>query len=395
MRLLHEVAERRNLLKNLGREHLSPSEIEYCELDKAQALDSFANEVVRLLLKRKVSIPATMKPRQSKYNETPYWGSLYHAIGLGDEANAVKRAELLQQHGFTVIDSVDVFDVTPLAAEALLSGCGSAYPLWLVNHGADALKSLAQLERSGWGRCFCGRITPAHMLLRPYFASRRRDHPDRDVDQYRRLASVTLPLRVADDCCCGCTEKGCEPATGFARGLWADWDLRYLKYVAGSSSIRKHAGDISWVWHDIWLVPVQWEHVCIASLRVFTFEALGLRHTCCSMPGRPRPSVEEIQEIQNEETSALGLLERLVDEFTSKYKEKGEEFTTFLSGHWTQRMESVLTDLEAVKMTQDELRAAEDIGVKWSAVEEESEEDREDDTQLDYWVKELDKITGE
>lgn len=58
-------------------------------------------------------------------------------------------------------------------------------------------------------------------------------------------------------------------------------------------------------------------------------------------------------------------------------------------------MESVLTDLEAVKMTQDELRAAEDIGVKWSAVEEESEEDGEDDTQLDYWVKELDKITGE
>jgi hypothetical protein len=114
------------------------------------------------------------------------------------------------------------------------------------------------------------------------------------------------------------------------------------------------------------------------------------------MPYPPKHSAEEIEEIQNEESITLELLESLVEEYTSKYKEAGEEFTVFLSGYWAQRMERVLADLEAIKLTQDELRAAEDVGIRWCVEKEEDSEDKvEDLTQLDYWIKKLDKITGE
>ena len=397
LRLLREVTKRRELLKILGQEHLSPSEIQHCELDKSHMLDSFTNEVVRLLLGRKVSIPTTLQPRNCKYEDTPYWGSLYHAIGINSEGNAVKCAELLQQHGFTAIDSVDRFGITPLAAEALSNTCNSAYSLWLITHGADALKALPQYQENSSRRNLNSRITPAHMLLRPNIRCiRHGDHPHGDLEQYRHLVLAILPLRIIDGCCCGCTEKGCEPATGLVRGLWADWDVRYPKYAPSSSSIHKHAADISQIWHNILLDLVEWEHVYISALRLFTFEALGLRHTCCSMPCPPEHSAEEVQEIQNEESSTLELLESLVEEYTSKYKESGEEFTVFLSGYWAQRMGSVLADLEAIKLTQDELWAAEDVGIRWCVEKEEDSEGKDEDlTQLDYWIKRLDKITGE
>ncbi|KAI1867034.1 hypothetical protein JX265_007610 [Neoarthrinium moseri] len=108
-----------------------------------------------------------------------------------------------------------------------------------------------------------------------------------------------------------------------------------------------------------------WKHVSTSALRYFTFQALNLRHTCdCRKNGKPY-SDDEINEMHEEDRVSLGLLDELVDEFTTELHDSGDTFARFLNRYWVGRMETVLHDLEEAKMTADQVLAAEQVGVRW------------------------------
>ncbi|EMR69937.1 hypothetical protein UCREL1_3047 [Eutypa lata UCREL1] len=129
----------------------------------------------------------------------------------------------------------------------------------------------------------------------------------------------------------------------------------------------------------------------------------------------------------------IGLLENLMEEFGGKLDELNLGFTEFLTSYWGPRMHDVLAELHAAELTEEEMRAAESIGVTWhdespsleeleEELEEESEEELEEESeeeleeeeleeeeleeeeeeeeeqeiisrdQMEYWVRELNKI---
>ncbi|KAK6081601.1 hypothetical protein SCUP515_02848 [Seiridium cupressi] len=120
------------------------------------------------------------------------------------------------------------------------------------------------------------------------------------------------------------------------------------------------------------LVPIEaavWNHVSHSVLRLFTFQALEIRHTCSSLGARHsiyRPySEEEIKEIQEEDHDLLDLLDKLVQEFVNELQDTGDTFDVFLTRYWVRRVEEVLADLDATKMSHEQVLAAEEVGVVW------------------------------
>ncbi|KAK9423584.1 hypothetical protein SUNI508_04065 [Seiridium unicorne] len=120
------------------------------------------------------------------------------------------------------------------------------------------------------------------------------------------------------------------------------------------------------------LIPVEaavWNHVSHSALRLFTFQALEIRHTCSSLGVRHsiyRPcSEEEIKEIQEEDHDLLDLLDKLVQEFVDELQDTGDTFDVFLTRYWVRRVEEVLADLDATKMSYEQVLAAEEVGVVW------------------------------
>ncbi|ETS81622.1 hypothetical protein PFICI_06624 [Pestalotiopsis fici W106-1] len=134
---------------------------------------------------------------------------------------------------------------------------------------------------------------------------------------------------------------------------------------------------------------VKWDHVSLSALKVFTFEALELRHTCChklvksdneDIPWKWKdvPVCEnEIDEIQEEDHELLGLLDDLVEEFVDELQSSGNSLQQFLIRYWAPRMEHVLEDLRAAKMSAEQVLAAEQVGVTW---EDDSVDDSVDDS---------------
>ncbi|MCJ1262511.1 hypothetical protein MMC22_002381 [Lobaria immixta] len=108
-----------------------------------------------------------------------------------------------------------------------------------------------------------------------------------------------------------------------------------------------------------------WRWLSSKILRFWTFERLGLTHTCChrDIVGfhtilRPFGNDADISEIHEEEHEILGRLEDLLSEFEEKRLESGDSLTDFLKGYWRDRIDEVLT--ETTFMDEEKLR---EIGV--------------------------------
>lgn len=115
----------------------------------------------------------------------------------------------------------------------------------------------------------------------------------------------------------------------------------------------------------------QWDHVCAGALRFLTFEALGIRHTCHCRQGKETGppcqhySEEVIREMQEEDHDSLHLLDELIEEFTEELKVSGDTFERLLTGYWADRVGEVLEDLKMSKMSPEQVRAAEEVGIIW------------------------------
>ncbi|KAL4892110.1 hypothetical protein BDV59DRAFT_202999 [Aspergillus ambiguus] len=97
------------------------------------------------------------------------------------------------------------------------------------------------------------------------------------------------------------------------------------------------------------------EHV----LRYFTFEKLGIKHTCHWK--YVQMDEDEVEEIKQEERYNIATLGELLVEFNYKYKDSGLTLDKFLGGYWIDRMEEVLSG--SSEIDPDEIRQVQEIGV--------------------------------
>jgi hypothetical protein len=107
---------------------------------------------------------------------------------------------------------------------------------------------------------------------------------------------------------------------------------------------------------------------------------------------------EDFEEFREEDSPLVELLEELMEEFETEGEFPDTDFIDFLEGYWKDRMEGVLMEMEESKMTNEQKRKLEEIGVKLSKDVEEvprvMEEEMEEEKDLSYWIRRMDEIVS-
>lgn len=418
VQLIEMIKFSRKELQAEGHRALSRAEARDLRLDQDCVLDGYASNVVQNLAQRGIVIPQIpTNPHSLAQN------SIYHDIS--DDAtrslgHSLWLADLLFKNGFKDVDHKDSFGTTPLMVSNGEHGVHrSAFTLWLLDHGADPLVNWPAAGRWGAGNPY---LKAAHMLLRTKMYSLC-EKPN--FMSLREIALRIAPLELFDGCQCGCVEAGgCGTTKILFRELWSAISLGdYLIFkcsprqkqpdpeevsseplteckIHGNDSTERElssplGSDILEIrrsigWDSNSRTPTtvrrlseflrhlaidfcQWDHVSTAALRFLTFEALGMRHTCCTMPKPPELSPEEIVEMQEEDQTMLALLDGLVEEFTMELRNSGDSLERFLCRYWVGRIDKVLDELNAAKMTEEERKATEALRIKWEPSSNESE----------------------
>jgi len=396
LRYTRAIRNRRERLKQLALTTLPSTEAEHLGLSGKGVLDAHAEEVVQLLGRRglrvpdalQVSCPTTAIPHSLP--RLPPLRSVYAA--LNDPADT----DLFFGLGF--------YDVQLCWEDYATTSYLVSLPYWvsLRNHGADILTH--QLKSFETGR---GKILSAHFTfwsIGEQTADITSSHsPDfmgptiLDLTEGAKSAEV---LDTADSCRCECSSGGCTPllyllkaittsspwAPTFEAPAMAEIYVRYLACAGGVLEPRHHG----------------------AALRFLTFEALQMRHTCCTPEGGAEhyfwrcPPRDVNEEADEEPGYDLMVLEELLEEFDREVagilqdQDRGIDLLVeFWERTWVNRVTEARDRLEGDQLSDDERRRAEEIGVVWDRPAPEVTGNPFSKDTEDYWFYELDKIEVE
>ncbi|KAH3997504.1 hypothetical protein HBI81_126820 [Parastagonospora nodorum] len=266
---------------------------------------------------------------------------------------------------------------TPLWCNVYWSGPGPQYLpqlsifRWLLEHGARAF----------WIHpVFL--TTPVHIYVRNFVRSAAR------YESTERLEKVSdlLLLGHPDSCVCYCSKGGCRIIGGtLAKPCWEipwsdsyDWLFSRQRRKRIDRAIQPHIFRLAQK-----NCTATW--MSSAILRVLTFDALSLTHTCCCrVEGEisnhfQRPTPEEAKVIYELERDDIELLENLTTDFELKWATYTKPFVTFMNRIWKPRMRAVSAERRVEKdIYEAELQR---IGVQLKqAGEEEAEIDSESDS---------------
>lgn len=396
LRYSRHMRNRRERLKQLAIENLTPAESRRLGLMSGGVLDHFVPQVLQLLRERSVTIPKAFSIGWLGPSATR---SVYQA--LGDPLDAERFFAL----GFR---DTDVW------WEDMVEFRGNGYPLpkppylqWLAEHGADVLfHHLTPLE-SGRG------LFTAHYVFweigrtLPHFLAHR--SRDASLETWIRTLHIALPrLEVVDHCQCRCWSGSCTPLTYLFKGLENDRD--HTTFADSCSYMKRIASNLSQYLELFGAYCDVKQHT--AAVRFFTFETLRIPHTCCDDPRRVFFDLRnyklgrcDVEEIEDEHAYELALLEELVGEFEDEITAILQDTDRGIFGvadfwryRWVDRVREALERLEGDNLSDGEKREAESIGVVWEELALdlwESEDDEEvhyDRRTWDYWVYELEKI---
>ncbi|KAI1125412.1 hypothetical protein F5Y10DRAFT_284276 [Nemania abortiva] len=372
--LLMSLKQRRDELKRLALENLTEKEIKSLNLDEDTVLDSNAFKVRMTLQGRRVNIPL---PRD--------WSISVYDPWLYRTTPDIPMLDKLWAHGFR-----DVNSFSPNGELFLIDRIwGLEVARWFIEHGADYWTPLS--ERSESTR-ITDSVTPAHFLFDSIGQSFRHPMKSHEALETRRwLIERLLQVRDRDACSCPCSVGGCTP-------LKASYDCRrpltfeplppQLPIVAilpppppqllppplPIPSLRDLAwGCVNFVrMHRNGLIKED----LIATMRLETFNALELTHTCCDFSAFPykagRYTLEEVDEINSEQSALLTLFAELLVEFERvAYEDRGgaslilSDPEEFWIGRWLPRITEALDGLSGDDLSKEEISAAEAIGVVW------------------------------
>jgi hypothetical protein len=353
---------RRDELKQLALDNLPADEAAKLGLHREGVLDYFAPSAVLCLERRGVRIPAALDIERDLPSIYPL---------LDDPSDA----DLFFRVGFR---DTNIWG-DPFFQSMLSDGVmNDDYLRWLGEHGSETLFD-TNGNISGTPATFVGIAEVLHQFSFDIYGDRERSR----AVWLRGLNRAALRTEMADNCQCKCSLGGCTPLIFILKV--ADFHARRLEPMDIESTINY------WVEYVMdFSADLEAKHH-LAALRYFTFKCLNIPHTCCRhkvLGGAWLSEVEqetdevedeqEVDEVEEEHAHCLALLEELLVEFepelTAALQESDpEEYCdsedTGLLGFWrvtwVNRMRQVAGELCGNELSDDERRAAEEVGVVW------------------------------
>jgi hypothetical protein len=383
--LTESLAARRNEMLQFAIACLPEDEIDRIDLRRENLLDDKAFEVKQLLSRFGIPLPL--------HCQTVQPGSVYHSQYMSPIL-----AQKLFEVGFrgtnVTINGYTPIMVTNLCMLANREFLESILDLtaWFKTQGADLNTSLPEksidltksiLERNEpqfrvvhriayyLGNSVC-RAKLSRIDIRAVGKVSREDRK-----RIRVLTEILMNTQK-DPCICFCTNGGCTPASLFARGIWdmvfgSQCGPREFYSDLYRNLLRQRIKLV-----DFFAEPYEIPIIAAAVIRVATFNAIGMKHTCCSWVEFSRNNLcsdhtdndglvkvmdlAEIREIREEDQYLALLLDALVKEFTAKLIEMCVPFSQFFWEYWWKRMDEI--DRERDGLSVKELDALREIGVK-------------------------------
>jgi hypothetical protein len=358
--LAHELAKRRWKLWELSKSHFPNNE----QLDLDARRDAVPDIQAARICKAFAAQGRTIDPQLLVGELTP---SVYHECSLYTET-----MEELFEAGFRDVNSASSSGVTPLMVTRSL-GIGSKHKLirraaWLISKGADAHR---KLPRSN--------ATVAHLLSAEMTGillslTLHGSFQSGGLAQWQFWEERISPHKfnvfpvpsVRDDCFCACCPSGCTVLSVALRQIcrWAWWP-----YVSNRSFVFQR------LLHMLIDYTQSSPSVSQTLIRCLTFDAIGLRHTCCieiedeetaeDMEGREE---RELLEILEEDERELEDLKGLISEFERKFDDLGLPIWEFLETYWHKRVVEYL--LKQDPYDEEHNRAVNAIGIDLQVEEE-------------------------
>jgi hypothetical protein len=343
-RIIQSLSDRRARLHALLREWMSPSEVEKVTFSDF-ILDGIPYKRYASLTASGFTVPESLVgPTGGK--------SVYHIFPLSPDS-----AQAFYDIGFHDLNLVDDDGLTPL-----LMVHSRAYPLngfrlssWMLERGADLhAKPMVMYEGD-----YSHHGTAAHFLAK---------HAGNALAQYvscgclhefnqeiPNLGKYLISISEVDQCQCGCSSNGCYPINLLFKAFCSHMCVR--RNEVGTTEVVHWLEDSIPPRDDIGL------ELFSEIIRYYTFEKLGLRHTCCIATGKTIKlrDPEEILELQEEDRFGLERLEELVQEFETEFNPSTDSLKTFLAGYWLERMTELLEAVDSVD--EEEIKQIEEIGV--------------------------------
>ncbi|KAK4147439.1 uncharacterized protein C8A04DRAFT_8919, partial [Dichotomopilus funicola] len=361
LRFVRAIKNRRERLKQLALCNLPDTDADRLGLRRDTVLDSHATEVACLLEGRGVHIPAALAialPTATR-NDEDYSAHIYHLI------SNINDAQLFFQCGFRDTNIWVTTDPSKRPAFAFLD---LPYLRWLHNHGADPLFRILSFED---GRAF----TSTHFIFWKIGETIYESRPELDFQSLEWAQQLQFP-DIADNCQCRCAAEGCTPLIYLLKGLSLPNGVRrscirtsdvFLNNMASVTDelLRISGGNFG-------------HRHLMALLRFATHAMLDLPHTCCNPRDRYysapcRFSAEDADEIYQEHVPEFRLLEDLLvgceeDLKTILSSPQGRDgLVSYVGTTWSERVKEALTRLDDDKLSEEERKGAEDIGVVWGA----------------------------
>ncbi|CRG85434.1 hypothetical protein PISL3812_02496 [Talaromyces islandicus] len=365
--LIAELVSRRKRLFKVAQAHMPPSVLEdlFMKEDDSSVPDVQVSKIITALKERGVNLDPSLKV------ESP--GSVYHYAFQN-----TRILDQLYEAGFNRVDLYDTTGRTPLMIPSIcqsLNGYSQKRVKWLLSKGADPNR---KLPWNTGGTVFhllatCMTNTQWPHMVRAWISGT----PNIREKNGNPLLFTRYVLETAerDSCICACVagpindsgevggrgekrgeSRGCTPFRAAFRNLLYP-STRFYNQEATRFGVNSFAETIGFF---ISLVgkTTEIEH---AVIRLMTFDALDLRHTCCRDSNYEQtlkcPDEDEVHEIRDEEQRLLEDFERLVDELTENFENSSLPLMDFLQGPWYQDVVEYLSHLdpcdeEHVKETQ-------------------------------------------
>lgn len=272
LRYTRAVRNRRERLKRLALTTLASTEAECLGLSGDGVLDAHAVRAIQLLERRDIRVPDALHvfcPTPAALRRRPWFSPLRSVYAVLTEP---ADADLFFRLGFRDVNICwEDYGATSYLANSRLQ-----YWVWLGKHGADILaRQLKSFEPGS------GRILTAHFIfwsigkqIATGFTRHDAGFMQPTISSLAERAKSTGVLDTAGICQCECSPGGCTPLVYLLKAIlglpvrgrplgphvWAEAFGRYLECAGHVLEPRHHA----------------------VALRFLTFQALQMRHTCCT-----------------------------------------------------------------------------------------------------------------
>ncbi|KAK8024966.1 hypothetical protein PG990_002789 [Apiospora arundinis] len=334
-------------------------------------LDLHASTIYKALTSNYIGTPPNIAPLyQTSVSRiaTNHPKLVYHFIPENPQL-----AEWVFQMGFQDVD----FDIK-YGKPPLTHAEDPDYLTWLLQKGAN-------LERRIWPRE--GDQSNTHGVFSAHFVMFRLGwfpewHHPIDANTLASITARILPLSLADLCYCFCSAQGCTPFVYLLKGSNLPFYAKEASRAEGKKGIYEYTYwkrlrdiaeyDLITLSHGIPTEIVR--SLYLAAVRFLCFCLLDLTHTCCKAREVVRDDYHyvvreqnDVEEIQQEESELLDVLEEMVDEFKNRTEQVPAGDAAHLQACWQDYwLHYVPNALRYNRMTEEEREKAEMIGVVWT-----------------------------